>query len=135
MANLLPLPMDYLAIAMSELANISERRIYRLVSGLRELPSFLVAKPGLNSGFMIAQYTAASVVSLNKSYAVPSSIDSIPSCQDQEDLVSMGANAAIKLRKVVENTERVLAIELFNAAQALDFRRPPCFFSRINEGS
>jgi len=108
------LPMDYLAIAMSELANISERRIYRLVSGLRELPSFLVAKPGLNSGFMIAQYTAASVVSLNKSYAVPSSIDSIPSCQDQEDLVSMGANAAIKLRKVVENTERVLAIELFN---------------------
>lgn len=118
------LPMDYLAIAMSELANISERRIYRLVSGLRELPSFLVAKPGLNSGFMIAQYTAASVVSLNKSYAVPSSIDSIPSCQDQEDLVSMGANAAIKLRKVVENTERVLAIELFNAAQALDFRRP-----------
>ena len=118
------LPMDYLAIAMSELANISERRIYRLVSGLRELPSFLVAKPGLNSGFMIAQYTAASVVSLNKSYAVPSSIDSIPSCQDQEDLVSMGANAAIKLRKVVENTERVQAIELFNAAQALDFRRP-----------
>ena len=118
------LPRDYLAIAMSELANISERRIYRLVSGLRELPSFLVAKPGLNSGFMIAQYTAASVVSLNKSYAVPSSIDSIPSCQDQEDLVSMGANAAIKLRKVVENTERVLAIELFNAAQALDFRRP-----------
>lgn len=118
------LPMDYLAIAMSELANISERRIYRLVSGLRELPSFLVAKPGLNSGFMIAQYTAASVVSLNKSYAVPSSIDSIPSCQDQEDLVSMGANAAIKLRKLVENTERVLAIELFNAAQALDFRRP-----------
>ena len=73
---------------------------------------------------MIAQYTAASVVSLNKSYAVPSSIDNIPSCQDQEDLVSMGANAAIKLRKVVANTERVLAIELFNAAQALDFRRP-----------
>ena len=118
------LPMDYLSIAMSELANISERRIYRLVSGLRDLPSFLVAKPGLSSGFMIAQYTAASVVSLNKSFAVPSSIDNIPSCQDQEDLVSMGANAAIKLRKVVANTERVLAIELFNAAQALDFRRP-----------
>lgn len=118
------LPMDYLSIALSELSNISERRIYRLVSGLRDLPSFLVAKPGLNSGFMIAQYTAASVVSLNKSYAVPSSTDNIPSCQDQEDLVSMGANAAIKLRKVVANTERVLAIELFNAAQALDFRRP-----------
>ncbi len=118
------LPMDFLAMALSELSNVSERRIYRLVSGLRELPSFLVAKPGLNSGFMIAQYTAASVVSLNKSYAMPSSTDNIPSCQDQEDLVSMGANAAIKLRKVVANTERVLAIELFNAAQALDFRKP-----------
>ena len=125
------LPMDYLSIALSELSNISERRIYRLVSGLRDLPSFLVAKPGLNSGFMIAQYTAASVVSLNKSYAVPSSTDNIPSCQDQEDLVSMGANAAIKLRKVVANTERVLAIELFNAAQALDFRRPLVSSSEI----
>lgn len=118
------LPMDFLSIAMSELADISERRIYRLVSGLRELPDFLVAKPGLNSGFMIAQYTAASVVSLNKTFAVPASIDNVPSCQDQEDLVSMGANAAIKLRKVILNTERVLAIELFNAAQALDFRKP-----------
>lgn len=118
------LPMDFLSIAMSELADISERRIYRLVSGLRELPDFLVAKPGLNSGFMIAQYTAASVVSLNKTFAVPASIDNVPSCQDQEDLVSMGANAAIKLRKVIFNTERVLAIELFNAAQALDFRKP-----------
>ena len=118
------LPMDFLAIAMSELANISERRIYRLVSGTRGLPDFLVANPGLNSGFMITQYTAASVVSLNKSLAMPSSVDSIPSCQDQEDLVSMGANAAIKLYKVIDNTERVLAIELFNAAQALEFRRP-----------
>ena len=118
------LPMDFLAQALSELANISERRIYRLVSGTRGLPDFLVANPGLNSGFMITQYTAASVVSLNKSLAMPSSTDSIPSCQDQEDLVSMGANAAIKLYKVVFNTERVLAIELFNAAQALEFRRP-----------
>ena len=118
------LPMDFLAMALSELANISERRIYRLVSGTRGLPDFLVANPGLNSGFMITQYTAASVVSLNKSLAMPSSTDSIPSCQDQEDLVSMGANAAIKLYKVVFNTERVLAIELFNAAQALEFRRP-----------
>ena len=117
-------PMDFLAIGLSELANISERRIYKLVSGTRGLPSFLVAKPGLNSGFMIAQYTAASVVSLNKSLATPSSVDSIPSSQGQEDHVSMGANAAIKLYKVVLNTERVLAIELFNAAQALDFRRP-----------
>lgn len=118
------LPIDFLSIALSELANISERRIYRLVSGTRGLPSFLVATPGVNSGFMITQYTAASVVSLNKSLAMPSSTDSIPSCQDQEDHVSMGANAAIKLYKVVLNTERVLAIELFNAMQALDFRQP-----------
>jgi len=118
------MPMDFLAIAMCELANISERRIYKLVSGTRGLPSFLVANPGVNSGFMIPQYTAASIVSLNKSLATPSSVDSIPSSQGQEDHVSMGANAAIKLYKIVLNTERVLAIELFNAAQALDFRRP-----------
>ena len=118
------LPIDFLSIAMSELADISERRIYRLVSGTRGLPSFLVANPGVNSGFMITQYTAASCVSLNKSLAMPSSVDSIPSCQDQEDIVSMGGNAAIKLYKVIYNTERVLAIELFNAAQALDFRLP-----------
>ena len=118
------LPMDFLAIALSELANISERRIYKLVSGTRGLPSFLVANPGVNSGFMITQYTAASIVSLNKSLCSPASVDSIPSCQGQEDHVSMGANAAIKLYKVVLNTERVLAIELFNAAQALEFRRP-----------
>jgi len=118
------LPIDFLAIAMSELANISERRIYKLVSGTRGLPSFLVANPGVNSGFMITQYTAASIVSLNKSLCSPASVDSIPSCQGQEDHVSMGANAAIKLYKVVLNTERVLAIELFNSVQALDFRRP-----------
>ena len=118
------LPMDFLAIALSELANISERRIYKLVSGTRDLPSFLVANPGLNSGFMITQYTAASIVSLNKSLCTPASVDSIPSSQGQEDHVSMGANAAIKLYKVVLNTERVLAIELFNAAQALEFRFP-----------
>ena len=118
------LPMDFLAIAMSELANISERRIYKLVSGTRGLPSFLVANPGVNSGFMITQYTAASIVSLNKNLCSPASVDSIPSCQGQEDHVSMGANAALKLYQVVLNTERVLAIELFNAAQALEFRRP-----------
>lgn len=118
------LPIDFLAIALNELANISERRIYKLVSGTRGLPSFLVANPGLNSGFMITQYTAASIVSLNKSLCSPASVDSIPSCQGQEDHVSMGANAAFKLYKVALNTERVLAIELFNAAQALDFRRP-----------
>ena len=118
------LPMDSLAVAMSELASISERRTFRLISGQRGLPSFLVAKPGLNSGFMIPQYTAASIVSQNKGLCWPASCDSIPSSQGQEDHVSMGANAAIKLYKVVLNTERVLAIELFNAAQALQFRRP-----------
>lgn len=118
------LPMDFLAIAVSELANISERRIYKLVSGTRGLPSFLVANPGVNSGFMITQYTAASIVSLNKNLCSPASVDSIPSSQGQEDHVSMGANAAIKLYKVVLNTRRVLAIELFNAAQALEFRFP-----------
>ncbi|WP_279052883.1 histidine ammonia-lyase, partial [Hoylesella timonensis] len=117
-------PMDFLAIAMCELSNISERRIYKLISGTRNLPSFLVAKPGLNSGFMIPQYAAASIVSQSKMYSTPASVDSIPSSQGQEDHVSMGANAATKLYQVVLNTERVLAIELFNAAQALEFRRP-----------
>ena len=118
------LPMDMLSLAMSELANISERRIYKLISGQRGLPHFLVAKPGLNSGFMIPQYTAASIVSQSKMLCMPASADSIPSSQGQEDHVSMGSNAATKLVRVVENTERVLAIELFNAAQALEFRRP-----------
>jgi len=118
------MPMDFLAIALSELANISERRTFKLIAGVRELPSFLVAKPGLNSGFMIPQYAAASIVSRNKGLCWPASCDSIPSSQGQEDHVSMGANAAVKLREVVENTRRVLAIELFNAAQALEFRRP-----------
>ena len=120
----LAIAMDMLAIALAELADISERRTYKLISGQRGLPKFLVAKPGLNSGFMIPQYTAASIVSQNKGLCAPASIDSIPSSQGQEDHVSMGANAATKLVRVVENTERVLAIELFNAAQALDFRRP-----------
>lgn len=117
-------PMDFLAIALCELSNVSERRIYKLISGTRNLPSFLVAKPGLNSGFMIPQYAAASIVSQSKMYSTPASVDSIPSSQGQEDHVSMGANAATKLYQVVLNTERVLAIELFNAAQALEFRRP-----------
>ena len=116
------IPMDTLAIAMSELANISERRIFRLISGQRGLPKFLVANPGLNSGFMIPQYTAASIVSQNKGLCWPASVDSIPSSQGQEDHVSMGSNSATKLVRVVENCERVLAIELFNAAQALEFR-------------
>ena len=118
------LPMDYLAIAMSELANISERRIFRLISGVRDLPSFLVAKPGLNSGFMIPQYAAASVVNQSKGLCWPTSCDSIPSSQGQEDHVSMGANSATKLVRIILNTRRVLAIELLNAAQAIDLRRP-----------
>lgn len=116
------LPMDFLAVAMAEIASISERRIYKLISGQRGLPSFLVAMPGLNSGFMIPQYTAASIVSQSKGLCWPNSVDTIPSSQGQEDHVSMGANAATKLCRVVDNTERVLAIELMNAAQALDFR-------------
>lgn len=116
--------MDFLAIALAELGSIAERRIYKLISGARDLPKFLVAKPGLNSGFMIPQYTAASIVSQSKGLCMPASVDSIPSSQGQEDHVSMGSNAATKLLRVAQNTERVLAIELFNAAQALEFRRP-----------
>ncbi len=118
------IPMDSLAIAMSELASISERRTFQLINGVRGLPKYLVAEPGLNSGFMIPQYTAASIVSQNKGLCWPATCDSIPSSQGQEDHVSMGSNAATKLVRVVDNTETVLAIELFNAAQALDFRRP-----------
>lgn len=120
----LALAMDYLAIALSEIGNISERRTYQLVSGLRGLPMFLVDDPGLNSGFMIPQYTAASIVSQNKQYCTPSSIDSIVSSNGQEDHVSMGANGATKLVKVVSNIKTVLAIELFNASQALHYREP-----------
>jgi len=118
------LPMDFMAIALNELGSISERRTYKLVSGTRNLPSFLVAKPGVNSGFMIPQYTAAAIASQSKTLCMPSSADTIPTSQGQEDHVSMGANAATKLVRVVENTERILAIELFNAAQAMEFRRP-----------
>jgi len=120
----LALAFDNLCIAMAELGNISERRTYQLVGGHRGLPPFLVARPGLNSGFMIPQYTAASIVSLNKQLSTPASVDSIESCQGQEDHVSMGATAAIKAYRVLLNLERILAIELFNAAQALEFRRP-----------
>ena len=118
----LAMVLDFLAIAVAELGAISERRTYQLIDAKRGLPSFLVAKPGLNSGFMIPQYAAAAIVSQSKQLCTPCSVDSIPSSQNQEDLVSMGGNAATKCYRVCENTERVLAIELFNAAQALDFR-------------
>ncbi len=120
----LAMVLDFLAIALAELGSISERRTYQLVDAKRGLPSFLVAKPGLNSGFMIPQYTAAAIVSQTKQLCTPCSVDSITSSQNQEDLVSMGGNAATKCYRVAENVERVLAIELFNAAQAVEFRRP-----------
>ena len=120
----LALALDFLGIALAELGNISERRVYRMVSGSRQLPSFLVAKPGLNSGFMIPQYTAASLVSQNKQLCTPASVDSIESSQGQEDHVSMGANSAVKALQIVKNLEKILAIELFNACQAIEFRRP-----------
>ena len=120
----LALVLDFLTMAMAELGNISERRIYQLISGKRELPSFLVKNPGLNSGFMIPQYTAASIVNQNKAFTMPCSTDSVESSQGQEDHVSMGANAATKCYLVMNNVEKILAIEMFNAAQAFEFRRP-----------
>ncbi len=120
----LALALDFLSIAMAELGSISERRVYQLISGLRGLPPFLVDNPGLNSGMMIPQYTAASIVSQNKQLCTPSSVDSIVSSNGQEDHVSMGANAATKLLRVVENIETLLSIELLNAAQAIHFREP-----------
>lgn len=120
----LALSFDYLAMGLAELGSISERRVYRLISGQRNLPEFLVANPGLNSGFMIPQYTAASIVSQNKQLCSPCSVDSIPSSNEQEDHVSMGANAATRLVKITDNLETILGIEIFTAAQALEFRRP-----------
>ncbi|MBR9847045.1 MAG: histidine ammonia-lyase [Algicola sp.] len=128
----LALALDYLKIAMAELGNISERRIYQLVSGLRGLPTFLVDSPGLNSGFMIPQYTAASIVSANKQLATPASVDSIVSSNGQEDHVSMGANAATQAFRLIYNVERILSIELLNASQALHFRNPKSSSPLIN---
>ncbi len=120
----LALVFDYMANAIAELGSIAERRIYRLISGQRNLPEFLVANPGLNSGFMIPQYTAASLVSRNKQLCTPTSVDSIPSSNEQEDHVSMGANGATRLLRIAENTMTILGIELYTAAQAIEFRRP-----------
>jgi histidine ammonia-lyase len=120
----LALCLDFLAIAMAEIGSISERRTFQLISGQRGLPSFLVKNPGLNSGLMIPQYTAAGIVSENKQLCTPSSVDSIPSSNNQEDHVSMGANGAVKCKRVIDNVEKVLAIELLTAVQALEFRRP-----------
>jgi histidine ammonia-lyase len=120
----LALALDFLSIALAEWGSISERRIFQLISGQRGLPPFLIQEPGVNSGLMIPQYTAASIASENKQLCTPSSVDSIVSSNGQEDHVSMGANGAVKCLKVVNNLERILAIELMNAAQALTFRRP-----------
>ncbi|WP_367770745.1 histidine ammonia-lyase [Flavobacterium sp. WC2421] len=120
----LALALDFMAIALAELGSISERRTYQLISGLRNLPAFLVDNPGLNSGLMIPQYTAASIASQNKQLATPASVDSIVSSNGQEDHVSMGANGATKALRVMDNLERILAIELMNASQAIEFRRP-----------
>ncbi len=120
----LAISMDFLAIAMAEMGSISERRIYKLISGTRGLPAFLVAKPGLNSGFMIPQYTAASIVSQNKQLCMPASVDTIDSSNGQEDHVSMGSNAGTKLYRVIENCFTIQGIELMNACQAIEFRRP-----------
>ncbi len=123
-AQPIALILDFTAIALAEIGSISERRTFQLISGQRGLPPFLTPHPGLHSGLMIAQYTAAGIVSQNKQFCTPASVDSIVSSNGQEDHVSMAANAATKLQKVVDNTERVLAIELLTAAQALDFRKP-----------
>ena len=124
---------DFLAIALAEFGNISERRVAQLILGLRDLPEFLVANPGLNSGYMIPQYAAASMVSKNKMYCFAASSDSIVSSNGQEDHVSMGANAATKLLPIIENLEIIFGIELMNAAQALEFRRPAKSSPKIEE--
>jgi histidine ammonia-lyase len=120
----LALTLDFLCMALAEIGSISERRTFQLISGNRGLPPFLVKNAGLNSGLMIAQYTAAAIVSENKQLCTPASVDSIVSSNGQEDHVSMGANAATKCLRVVKNLERILAIELITATQALDLRRP-----------
>ncbi len=120
----LALALDFLCIALAELGSISERRTYQLISGARELPNYLIANPGINSGLMMPQYTAAALVSQNKQLCTPASVDSIVSSNGQEDHVSMGANAALKAWRVVNNVYGVLAVELITASQGLSFRRP-----------
>ena len=129
----LALGLDFLAIALAEIGSISERRTYQLISGSRDLPNYLVANPGIHSGMMIPQYTAASLVSQNKQLCTPASVDSIVSSNGQEDHVSMGANAATKSYKVVNNLYSILAIELITAAQALHFRRPMKTSARLEK--
>ncbi|MFW5772572.1 MAG: HAL/PAL/TAL family ammonia-lyase, partial [Phototrophicaceae bacterium] len=134
----LAIALDYLAIALSELGNIAERRIMRLIdeaSNTHVLPAFLTEQGGLNSGFMILQYTAAALVSENKVLAHPASVDSIPTSANVEDHVSMGVTAALKLRQVATNVEHILAIELMAAAQGIDFRRKTMDTARLGQGT
>ena len=123
----LALALDYLKIAASEIGNISDRRSYLLLEGLHGLPPMLTENPGLNSGFMITQYTTAALVSENKSLCFPASADSIPTGMGQEDHVSMGSISARICLEVINNLEKILAIELLHAAQSLEFRRPNKF--------
>jgi histidine ammonia-lyase len=123
--QIIAVSLDLMGIALSEIASVSERRIERLVNPyLSELPAFLTEKEGLDSGFMVAQYTAAALVSENKVLAHPASVDSIPTSANKEDHVSMGMTAALKARKIFENVSYVVAIELLCSAQGLDFRKP-----------
>jgi histidine ammonia-lyase len=123
----LALALDYLKIAASEIGNISDRRSYLLLEGLHGLPPMLTENPGLNSGFMITQYTTAALVSENKSLCFPASVDSIPTGMGQEDHVSMGSISARICLEVINNLEKILAIELLHSAQSLEFRRPNKF--------
>ena len=129
----LALAFDLMCMAMAEIGNISERRTYQLLSGQRGLPLFLIKNPGLHSGLMIPQYTAAGIVSENKQLCTPVSVDSIVSSNGQEDHVSMGANAAVKCLRVLNNVERILAIELLTACQAIEFRRPLKSSNRVEK--
>lgn len=129
----LALTLDFLCLALAELGSISERRTFQLISGTRGLPPFLVKNAGLNSGLMITQYTAASIASENKQLCTPASVDSIVSSNGQEDHVSMGANAATKCLRVCDNLERILAIELLTATQALELRKPEKSSAKIEK--
>ncbi|MDH3492568.1 MAG: histidine ammonia-lyase, partial [Acidobacteriota bacterium] len=134
----LAIAMDYLAIALTELGNISERRIMRLTdedSNAHVLPAFLTENGGLNSGFMIVQYTAASLATENKVLAHPASVDTIPSSMNVEDHVSMGVTAGLKLDDIAENVEEILALELFSAAQAIDIRKRATGKSVLGKGT
>ena len=129
----LAIALDYLKVAASEIGNISDRRSYLLLEGLHGLPKMLTDNPGLNSGFMITQYTSAALVSENKSLCFPSSADSIPTGMGQEDHVSMGSISGRKCIEVIYNLEKIIAVEILNSAQSLEYRRPNNFSKPVEE--